>query len=159
MISADDKLRVLGRIAALLNGADVTWAVGASAMLYFNGIVTDFHDIDIMVTADDAIRAKELLLTIGTLEPPNQLSKYATKHFFEFIIDGVEVDIMGGFAIIQNGQTIDCSLTADQIASAVSVAGENVPLQSPALWRGYYALMGREQKVKLIDDALIGQTK
>ena len=156
MITADDKLRVLGRIAALLNGADVTWAVGASAMLYFSGIVTDFHDIDIMVTADDAIRAKELLLTIGTLEPPNQLSKYATKHFFEFIIDGVEVDIMGGFAIIQNGQTIDCSLTADKITSSVNVGGEKVPLQSPALWREYYALMGREQKVQIIDAALNG---
>ncbi|MDO4375172.1 MAG: hypothetical protein Q4D09_07570 [Clostridia bacterium] len=159
MISTDDKLRVLGRIAALLNGDGITWAVGASAMLYFNGIVQDFHDIDIMVATEDAPRAKELLMTIGTLEPPNLLAKYATKHFYEFIIDGVDVDVMGGFAIIQNGQTIDCSLTAGQIASAVSVAGENVPLQSPALWRGYYALMGREQKVKLIDDALIGQTK
>ena len=36
----------------------VTWAVGGSLLLYFKGIVDEFHDIDLMVMAEDTKEAK-----------------------------------------------------------------------------------------------------
>lgn len=42
------KLEILSQIAKKLNEGHVTWAVGGSLLLYFKGIVDEFHDIDLM---------------------------------------------------------------------------------------------------------------
>lgn len=149
-----EKLSVLSSIAGRLNGASITWAVGASAMLYLRGIVSEFHDLDIMVTVQDALRAKELLQAMGTLHPSVQEARYETKYFFEFLIGGVEVDLIGGFAIRRDGVVHDCGLDPAQITEQVTVNGQEVPLHSLQAWRRYYALMGRDGKVALIDGAL-----
>ena len=39
-------LALLKRIAHRFNQAGITWALGASMMLYFKGIARDFHDLD-----------------------------------------------------------------------------------------------------------------
>lgn len=54
------KLEILSQIAKKLNEGHITWAVGGSLLLYFKGIVDEFHDIDLMVHADDAEEAKSL---------------------------------------------------------------------------------------------------
>ena len=96
-------------------------------------------------------RVRELLLSVGTPAPPNPSEKYATKHFLEFSVDGVDVDVMAGFAIICDGVTHDCALRREQIVEWTTLDGVAIPLQSVELWRGYYQLMGREGKVELID--------
>lgn len=149
----EHKLNVLSRIAEKFNEAGITWAVGASLLLYFKGISDNFNDIDLMLAVEDAETAKDLLLSMGTLQPPNPNTHYKTPHFYEFVIDGVEVDVMGGFIIVNNGQEYDCSLTEDMIAGRVTVNGQTVPLQAVSDWRRYYKLMGREAKVAMIDSA------
>lgn len=149
-----EKLSVLSSIAERLNGAHITWAVGASALLYFHGIVPDFHDLDLMVEEGDALRAKELLQAMGTLHPSVREARYGTKYFFEFLIDGVEVDLIGGFAILRDGVVHDCGLEPSQITESAVVNGQEIPLHSLQEWRRYYTLMGREAKAALIDGAL-----
>lgn len=149
-----EKLSVLSSIARAFNQASITWAVGASTLLYLHGIVPDFHDLDIMVTVQDALRAKELLRAMGTLQPSAREVRYETKYFFEFLIEGVEVDLMGGFAIRRDGVVHDCGLDPAQITESAVVDGQKIPLHSLRAWRGYYALMGRDAKVALIDGAL-----
>ena len=151
MKTVDEKLLVLSSIAQKFNAAGITWAVGASALLYFHHIADEFHDLDIMVHEGDILAAKELLLPVGTLHPPAPEGQYATKYFFEFSIGGVEVDLIGGYAIRKDGVVHDCSLDASQITGSTTVNGQTVPLQSVQLWRRYYALMGRDAKVALID--------
>lgn len=148
------KLDVLSRIAAKLNAAKLTWAVGASLLLYFKGIADNFNDIDLMLAAEDAETAKNLLLGMGMLLPPKPNEKYKTPHFYEFVIDGVEVDVMGGFIIVKDGRDYDCSLTRDMIVERIAVNGQSIPLQAVSAWRRYYKLMGREQKVAMIDGAV-----
>ena len=46
----DKKLSLLKRIAEKFNEAKLTWALGASMMLFFNQLISDFHDIDIMLS-------------------------------------------------------------------------------------------------------------
>ena len=150
----EKKLEVLRKIACQLNRAKITWTVGASMLLYLKGLVREVHDIDLMVQDADAERAKAVLSQLGTLQPPEPNTQYRTKTFLEFIVDGVEVDMMAGFAIVQAGQVYDCSLTPEQIEEVYDLDGEVVPLQSLALWRTYYMLMGRETKVQLLDCAL-----
>lgn len=151
MITVEHKLTVLSQIAKELNHQKITWAIGASALLYFKGIVTDFHDIDIMVTEEEIDEVKQVLLSFGILQDPNPNATYKTKHFMEFLVDGVEIDVMAGFVIINKDQEHQFQLRKEQIKDFAVMNGIRIPLQSVDEWRRYYHLMGRDEKVKLID--------
>ena len=149
----EHKLAVLARIARQFNRAGITWAIGGSMLLYFKGITDEFQDIDIMLKTEDAETAKAILAGMGTLEPPKPSTQYKTKVFLEYTIDGVDVDILAGYVIVSNGAEHDCPLLETDIEGAVLVNHENVPLQSVKVWRRYYTLMGKAEKVRLIDAA------
>ncbi len=150
MVSREEKLAVLAKLAAACNRRGLTWAVGASLLLYLKGYVDDFHDIDIMVADADAAVMETVLQSMGRLQPSTRGS-YETKHFREFVVDGVDVDMIGGFAIVCEGRVYDCDLEPAQIVEYAKVHGERIPMQDVALWRRYYTLMGRAQKVAIID--------
>lgn len=153
------KLQVLSRMSERFSAAGVTWAVGASLLLYFHAIVETFNDIDVMTTMEDAETVRGILSSMGTLNPPNPKAQYGTKCFLEFEVDGVDVDVMAGFSIVDGGQEYDCSLRREQIAEYATVNGARIPLQSVALWREYYRLMHRDAKVALIDGAAKKESK
>lgn len=145
-----NKIQVLLKIAKVLNENGISWAVGGSLLLYFEGKSDIFHDIDIMVVEKDAEKLKEILLTMGALQPPNLNVKYKTKYFFEFVVDDVDVDVMGGFVIVKNGVVYDVSLERYGIKKYKNIEGEKIPLQSLNDWKFFYELMDRPQKVKMI---------
>ncbi len=90
------------------------------------------------------------ILDWDKLQPPNPNEKYKTKTFLEYEVEGVDVDIMAGFAIENEGQIYDCSLRQEQIVEYVNLDKEKIPLQSLELWLTYYELMGRKDKVEMI---------
>lgn len=149
--SLDKKLKVLSAVAHELNECGIVWAVGASALLYLKNKTDHFNDIDIMVLEDDIDKLKEVLLKMGKLSPSTPAKQYRTRHFLEFTIDGIDIDVMAGFVIVQEGKEYDCSLQREQIAEYIRINGEKIPLQSIADWRRYYNLMGRPEKVEMID--------
>lgn len=145
------KLAVLARIAGALRQVEVTWALGASGLLYFHGLVPDFHDLDLMVFLPDADRAQEVLSRLGTPLPPKANDPiYRSAVFRQYRVDGVDADLMAGMAIEKDGTLHDCSLRREDIAGTVTVLGEAVPLHALACWRRYYALMGRREKAELL---------
>lgn len=151
MVETEHKLSVLAKVAERLNQAKVTWAVGASLLLYLKGRTDIFHDIDIMVLETDVERAKEILSQMGKLQPANPNVQYKTRVFLEYVIDGVDMDVMAGFVIVKDGQEYDCSLKKEEIAETISVNGQQIPLQSLETWKYYYKLMGRDKKVKMLE--------
>ena len=151
MNDIEKKLKVLSNIAHVLNEKNVVWAVGASMLLYFKGKTDFFHDIDLMVSEDDVEKLKEQLLPMGLFAPPKLDKQYKTRHFLEFTIDGIDVDVMAGFVIVKDGRDVDCSLFPEQIEEYIQLNGETIPLQSLSDWRRYYELMGRSSKVEMID--------
>lgn len=154
MAGIQEKIELLKRIAHRFNEAHITWALGASMLLYFKGITSEFHDIDLMISNTDVECVRSILSEMGEIQPPNLNSKYQTKTFMEFIIDSVDVDVMAGFSILSSGKLFDCSLQEDQIVEKMPLGTEFIPLQSPLLWREYYRLMGRKEKVEMIEKAL-----
>ena len=154
MKSTKEKLSVLSKLALEFNRENVIWAVGASLLLYFKGYVKDFNDLDIMVADIDSYKAEEILKHFGTIQQSTKGS-YETKHFREFIIDGVDVDMMGGFAIVSDGKVYDCDLKQSQITEYIEINEQMIPLHSVELWRNYYALMGRDKKVAIIEQGLL----
>lgn len=145
------KLKVLAKIGQALNDGEVTWAVGASLLLYIKGIVTDFHDIDLMVAQEDIKKTRRILASFGSLQPSQPTSQYKTADFLEFVIDGVDVDVMGGLVIVADGKSHAFPLQKEGIHGFARIGGVLIPLQSVKEWRIYYALMGRTDKIKIID--------
>lgn len=152
LTTIEKKLNVLSKVAKELNKADITWAIGASLLLYFKGIANEFHDIDIMVDEKDVESIKKILLAFGTLQPKNLNMQYKTKHFMEFKIDGVDFDVMAGFVIINNSKEYYFPLERKSIKDYIRMQDVIIPLQSIEEWRTYYKLMGRIEKVKIIDN-------
>ena len=59
---------------------------------------------------------------------------------------------MAGFTIVCDGKEYDCSLQEQQIERYKVINGVSIPLQSVSLWREYYRLMKRKNKVAMIDN-------
>ncbi len=153
MLELEHKLLVLSQVAERLNKEHITWAVGASLLLYLKGKTDTFHDIDLMLLEEDVDRAKAVLSELGELQPANPNAQYKTRTFLEYVINQVDFDVMAGFVIVKDGKDYDCSLKKEDIVETVSIHGQDIPLQSLAAWKYYYELMGRENKVKMIEKA------
>ena len=152
MNEIEQKLEVLSKIAEQLNKENITWAIGASLLLYIKGKANYFNDIDIMVVEEDAQKLKSILSQMGDIQPSNTYGQYKTRCFLEYVIDSVDVDVMAGFVIVNNGKDYDCSLRKEDIKEFVTINGQKIPLQSLEEWKRYYELMGRTEKVKMIDN-------
>lgn len=150
-IAVDTKLKVLSKIGKNFIQENLTWAVGASLLLYLRGFIEDFHDIDIMVDEEDAPRMKEILLTMGTEQAANSDQNFHSKYFWKFFVDEVEIDVMGGLGIIKDGREYYCPLKEEEITDEIMVNGVKIPLHSIERWEYLYALMGRKEKAELIN--------
>lgn len=149
------KLRLLASLAQELNANGVTWALGASCFLYLKGIAPTFHDLDILIDEKDVKTVERLFLARGEKEPEHyDRSRYGTKVFDEYVIEGVDLDVMAGFSIYKDGQEYHFPLQANNIVDHLFVEGEDIPVESLEAWRERYALMGRKEKVEMIDNAL-----
>ena len=120
-------------------------------LLYFKGITTTVNDIDILVADENVEQVKAIMKALkGELQPSIPNDKYKSKAFLQYVVSGVEIDIIAGFAIVNDGKIYDCSLLPNQIVEYLDLDGKKIPLQSVDLWCKYYELMGRDEKVQLI---------
>lgn len=150
----DAKLAVLSQLAKAFREQQVLWALGASGLLYCKGIVSTFHDLDIMVAEQNVAVVEDILSQLGTKTQENPNAQYKSKAFLEYVVNGVDVDVIAGFVIV-NGETHHYfPLEASQITDSRTIQGEDIPLQDLACWRQYYALMGRTQKGEMIEQYL-----
>jgi hypothetical protein len=147
----DNKPNVLVKIANRLNANKITWVLGSSMMLYLRSVIESFNDIDIIVHEDDILKTKEVLDKLGILLPRDKNARYATKHFLEYEIDGVEVDIMSGFTIISKNEKHYFTLDKSKNYQSIILGGETIYLDN---WLKYYQLMERLDKVEIINSFL-----
>lgn len=145
-------IEILVKIAHEFNDSEITWALGGSMMLFFQGIVDHFNDIDIMVMEKDINGVIEILNTFGDIQTYQENGMFKTKHYYKYHVDGVDIDVMAGLVIINEGINYDCSLNIESMTSYVLINDDKVPLQSIETWRYYYELMGRIDRVKTIDE-------
>ena len=150
MNTTEQKLMVLSKMAAEFNRMNLIWAVGGSLLLYLKGYTDHFNDIDIMVAETDAEKMEGMLKSMGSIQPTVKGS-FETRYYRKFIVDSTEVDMVGGFAIVNSGHVYNCDLEKSQIAQYIELYEQRIPLHSIELWRKYYALMGRDDKAAMID--------
>lgn len=58
---------------------------------------------------------------------------------------------MEGFVIVNQDKDYYFPLKKEDIKDFTEVHGIKIPMQSVEEWRNYYELMGRDEKVKMID--------
>lgn len=144
---AEKKLIILAQIAEELNRQRIMWAIGGSLLLYLNGIVQEFNDIDIMIAEADIEKAKQVMLSLGTQAPPKQSAQYKTKHFYEFEMDGVDVDLMADFTVVRDDAEYYFPLEKEHIVGYAKINGATIPMQSVEAWRTYYERMDRVERI------------
>ncbi|HBN96467.1 MAG TPA: hypothetical protein DDZ66_09205 [Firmicutes bacterium] len=76
-------------------------------LLYYKGLVARANDIDIVIALEHVERAETVLEMLGVKQPPNLNRDYATRYFAEFVIEGIDVDVMAGFRIVAGGTTTE----------------------------------------------------
>lgn len=148
----------LSYIGEKLNNAGILWAVGASIVLNQYGLVDKPNDIDILVDINDIKRADEILNELGSKKPleEGESTIYSTKYFYEYIVNGIDVDIMAGFAINFNEDTYEYSFDKEAVTNTKKMNGVEIPLTSLEDWYVLYQLMpNREKKVNLIEKYLL----
>jgi hypothetical protein len=94
-------IKALVRIANELNRLNVKWGLGGSLLLFQYGLTEKAHDLDIMVELEDYKIADAVLSSLGTkLKNREEKSPvYLTEHFNEYVVDGIDIDLMAGFQI------------------------------------------------------------
>lgn len=148
----------LSYIGQKLNDSNIAWAVGASILLNQFGLIEKPNDIDIFVDIKDIERADEILKSIGNKKQWEKTATYSTKYFYEYIIDGIDVDVMAGFAVNHNSGVFEYTFDHNSISEFKIINGVSIPFTSLEDWYVIYQLIpNRELKVKMIEKYLLSK--
>jgi hypothetical protein len=144
-----EKIDVLKNLIKDMDLYKITYSIGGSCMLFLRGIVREFNDIDLRVKEDDLSKLMDALNSHHTEKAiPNQ--KFKTHHFFEYLIDGVEIDIMVNLTICHEGIEYQFPLKQTDSLDRISLDGIDLVLDNLDEWLLYYELMERQDKVRII---------
>lgn len=144
--------QVLEKVVVCLQHEQIQFGVGGSLLLAQHGLPVVPRDIDLVVALADAERAVQLLADMGTVVEQDKTSLYATEVFQEFMIEGIDIDLMSGLQI-RHGEGVFIYPFDEQ---SIDSAGR--PFMSLVDWYVIYQLIpGREQKVAMIEDVFTKQ--
>lgn len=159
--------KVLSMVADKLNKENITWGIGASVMLHHYGLVSMPNDIDILIDIKDIENVDSILKEVGEKKPLNPMKIYSTKYFYEYEVQGVDIDVMAGFIINHEKGSYEYTFYKDSLDFAKGndlgndPSGEfnldyiTLPFTTLEDWYVIYQLIpGRENKVLLIEDYL-----
>jgi len=139
-------ITTLKKIATRFAEHQILWGLGGSWVLKKNGFSVVPHDIDLFCTVADVESADAILLTLGTRIPPSEKDpRYQTGTFYEYQIDGVDVDLMCEFSILYRGEAILYPFDASSIAEIEVLDGCALPYTSLEEWYVLYRLMNRKK--------------
>ena len=149
-------INTLSYIGEKFNDSNITWAVGASVLLNQFGFIDKPNDIDIFIEINDIERADEILKSIGDKKQCKKTSTYSTKYFYEYLIDGIDVDVMSEFAVNHSSGVFEYIFDHNSISEFKVINGVSIPFTSLEDWYVIYQLIpNRESKVEIIEKYLL----
>ncbi|QZY85418.1 hypothetical protein [Exiguobacterium acetylicum] len=144
--------QVLEKVVACLQQERIQFGIGGSLLLHHHGLPVTPRDIDLVVALADAERAVLLLSEMGTVVEQDETSLYATEVFQEFMIEGIDLDLMSGLQV-RHDEGVFVYPFAEQ-----SIDSVGLPFMALVDWYVIYQLIpGREQKVTMIEDVFTKQ--
>jgi hypothetical protein len=149
-------LDTLSRIGKILNDGGVLWAVGASVLLNRYGLADNPNDIDIVVDFNDIALADALLTNMGVKKQRVKTAAYSTRFFYEYIIQGIDIDVMAGLAVKHDAGVFEYAFDQYSVTEMVTIDGVSIPFAALEDWFVIYQVLpNREAKVKMIEDYLM----
>lgn len=146
----------LSYIAEKLNEEGVVWGVGASILLHHYGLIDKPNDIDILVDLKDIEKADAILKSIGEKKKWEKTASYSTKYFYEYVVNGFDVDVMSGLKINHSKGIFEYTFDNNSISKLKCINAVAIPLTSLEDWYVIYQLIpNREAKVRLIENYLL----
>lgn len=146
----------LSYIGKKFNDSGVVWGVGASLLLNQFSLIDKPNDIDIFVDIKDIDKVDEILKSIGDKKPWEKTSTYSTEYFYEYVINGVDIDVMAGFRINHNSGVFEYVFDNRSISETRKINGVDIPFTSLEDWYVIYQLIpSREAKVNMIEKYII----
>lgn len=143
---------VLTLIAEQLNREQICWALGGSLMLDYSGIENRANDIDILIKEDDIDHAVQILQSLGPGKRGGTSTPFCTKHFYQFKIQHIDIDIMAGLALNHQEGIYHVSFNRQSISGAILVRNEEIPLSALEDWYVIYQLIpGKIEKADRIE--------
>lgn len=147
--------QVLARIGTKFNEAGLIWGVGASMVLYYHGLGDHPSDIDLFVALPDWSVALQILQEMGEYQGSRPNANFPSKKFGEFVIDSVDVDLIGDFVIHHRDICYEYLFDEQSSPEKMIVRGVPIPVGTLEDWLVLYYLMpGRQKKYQLILDHL-----
>lgn len=145
----------LSLIGERFNKGGILWAVGASVMLNKYGLIDRPNDIDLLVDIKDIYKADCILKEMGNKKYREKVEEYATEYFYEYVINGSDVDVMAGLTINFSGGSYRYIFDKSSISRIVDICGVDIPLTSLEDWYVLYQVIpNREKKVAMIENYL-----
>jgi len=142
----------LDYIVKALQQEQIRFGIGGSLLLAHHGLPVTPRDIDLVFALEDVERAIQVLSEMGTVVEQLETSLYATQVFQEFIIKGIDIDLMSGLQI-RHDEGIFVYPFAEQ-----TINETGLPFMELVDWYVIYQLIpGREQKVAMIEHCLADQ--
>jgi len=128
-----------------------TYALRGTASLVLQGIDMNIDDIDVLCDAKTAISANSKLSEYLIEEVVFKESPKFISYFGKFLIDGVNVEIMGDWQIFNDKKGWSRIFNADNNITRVRLDGLEIPVTKIEVELEMFALMGRwlaYQKIK-----------
>ena len=145
----------LTRIGRLLNEKKVLWGVGASVLLHQYGLVDSPKDIDLLAALEDVDAIDGILQGVGEKKDREKAGLYSTRVFREYVVGGVDIDVMAGFSIRHTDGVFAYVFDRKSITRFIEIKGVEIPFTSLEDWYVLYQLIpGRKRKVELIESHL-----
>ncbi|WP_297438176.1 hypothetical protein [uncultured Clostridium sp.] len=146
----------LSYIGQIFNDSNIVWGVGASILLNQFGLADSPNDIDIHVHIKDIHKVDEILKSIGTKKKQEKTDSYSTKYFYEYIVNGIDIDVMARLAINHINGVFEYIFDENSISQFISIDKISIPFTSLEDWFVLYQLIpNRDAKVKIIEDYLL----
>jgi len=148
-------IQLIHKIADLLDEKNIQWALGGSLLLKHYKLVDVCHDIDIMVSMDHVDILDSVLSSLGSKEVRQEHSIYKTVYFYEYLIDGIEVDVMAGMTINHDQGQYVYPFDQESIQYLVDPWSKELPYTCMEDWFVIYQVIpNRQAKVDLIEGYL-----
>jgi hypothetical protein len=149
-------LRVLRKIRARLDSADVNWVIRGSFGLALQGVPVEPPDIDIQTDEAGAYKTEQLFSEFVIKKVAFCSAERIRSHFGALIIDGIKVDIMGDIQRCDDDGTWDEPVDLEHHKRIIDVEGMQTPVLPLEHEYQAYLKLGRMEKVKTLRKWLHG---
>jgi hypothetical protein len=147
-------IEVLRKIYARLEGSGINWALTGSLSFALQGIPVRPRDIDIQTDKAGAYKIEKLFSNFVVSRVTFSSGRKIRSHFGKLVIDGIEVEIMGGVQKHVDGW--ENPIDPSKYKRFIDIEGMKIPVLSLEYEYEAYLKLGRIERAEMLRRRLEG---